>query len=272
MSRILSADSILIATSPTQMVSVTVVASWSGHHKHYTYTYVVTNDSTSQNSLHLFSIAPVPRPTSFTSPLYWEGTYGYDGDTVAFAWERTGGPDTTLPEPDAANVVPSPYNLQPGSSLTFSIDSDADPGLVSFYGEGFDTLEEGGDEGPVAKSVFEQGVTGIVVGPGGIVGVVPPNQEAAPRGLSAPRPNPTRYAASIAFELVREKSTVRLQVFDIGGRAIRTLLDGGCDPGVHAVTWNGLDGVGHPVASGVYFFKLWVDAKPMGERRLVVVR
>ena len=47
-----------------------------------------------------------------------------------------------------------------------------------------------------------------------------------------------------------------LAVFDIAGKRVRTLVDGGVEQGDHQVTWNGLDDGGRPVAAGVYLYRL----------------
>ena len=49
---------------------------------------------------------------------------------------------------------------------------------------------------------------------------------------------------------------VALQVFDVRGRMIRTLADGRFPSGRHSLAWDGVDGAGRPVASGVYWVRL----------------
>ena len=55
-----------------------------------------------------------------------------------------------------------------------------------------------------------------------------------------------------------EKSRVALHIYDLRGRRIQTLMDGRVDAGVHTVTWDGRNSVGHQVASGRYFYRLRV--------------
>ena len=69
-------------------------------------------------------------------------------------------------------------------------------------------------------------------------------------------PNPFNPATTIAFDLARA-GRVRLEVFDVGGRRVRTLVDAEMAPGFHhRVTWNGLDTTGARVANGVYLYRL----------------
>jgi len=68
-------------------------------------------------------------------------------------------------------------------------------------------------------------------------------------------PNPFNPATSIQFSLGGSAAT-RLEVFDLAGRKVRTLLDATLDAGQHTVMWNGQDDAGRGVASGTYVAKL----------------
>jgi len=74
--------------------------------------------------------------------------------------------------------------------------------------------------------------------------------------LSQNYPNPFNPSTSIEFS-VRERTPVTLNVYDVGGRLVRSLVQGDRAPGeVHRVAWDGRDNAGRAVASGVYFYKL----------------
>jgi flagellar hook assembly protein FlgD len=49
---------------------------------------------------------------------------------------------------------------------------------------------------------------------------------------------------------------VEISVFDIAGRKVTSLLEKKVPAGAHEVFWNGTDGRGKPVASGVYLCRL----------------
>jgi hypothetical protein len=82
---------------------------------------------------------------------------------------------------------------------------------------------------------------------------------AAPREaglLALSIPNPFRTSTRIAFCLDGTSRAVRLDIYDALGRRVTKLLDRAMDTGSHAVTWDGTDSLGRPVADGLYFYYL----------------
>jgi flagellar hook capping protein FlgD len=84
-------------------------------------------------------------------------------------------------------------------------------------------------------------------------------------------PNPFNPTTTIRFELDRAER-VRLSIFDVGGREVRTLVDGAVVAGAHAVAWNGTDTDGGRVPSGVYFVSMKVDGVSPQVRKLVLLK
>jgi Cu/Zn superoxide dismutase len=68
-------------------------------------------------------------------------------------------------------------------------------------------------------------------------------------------PNPFNPTTVISFELAAPDH-VRLDVFDVAGRRVTTLVDGVRAAGPSQAAWNGRDAHGRPVSSGVYFYRL----------------
>jgi hypothetical protein len=69
-------------------------------------------------------------------------------------------------------------------------------------------------------------------------------------------PNPFNPRTTIRYELLRP-SKVRLAIYDLSGRLVRTLVDGTTKAaGMHRAVWNGRDAYGASVASGVYLVAL----------------
>lgn len=92
--------------------------------------------------------------------------------------------------------------------------------------------------------------------------------------LLPPYPNPFLDGTTLAFTVPAERTLgvpVRLAVYDAAGRAVRLLLDARHFPGQHRVTWDGRDGAGRPVPSGVYVLRASVGASA-GSARVVRVR
>lgn len=77
----------------------------------------------------------------------------------------------------------------------------------------------------------------------------------APMALYANYPNPFNPTTRISFSLPDERDVV-LEVFDINGRHVRTLVDRKITGGVHHVDWDGCDSARRHVASGVYFYRI----------------
>jgi len=68
-------------------------------------------------------------------------------------------------------------------------------------------------------------------------------------------PNPFNPETVICFS-INQKSKVSLTVYDIKGRAVKTLLRDEMESGEHNISWNGVDSSGESCPSGIYFYKL----------------
>jgi hypothetical protein len=68
-------------------------------------------------------------------------------------------------------------------------------------------------------------------------------------------PNPFNPVTEIVFFLPRSQQ-VKLIVYDILGRRIKSIFNGKLEAGQHKVTWNGSDELNHRVASGIYFYQI----------------
>ncbi len=63
----------------------------------------------------------------------------------------------------------------------------------------------------------------------------------------------------------------RLDVFDVSGRRVSTVLDDGLSAGSHTVDWDGTDASGRALQTGIYFSRLDVDGA-RAESKVLVVR
>jgi len=72
--------------------------------------------------------------------------------------------------------------------------------------------------------------------------------------LHACRPNPFSRGTAIRYQFPRE-GNILLRVYDVTGRAVRTLQSGRMKPGVYTAQWDGTDDRGREVAHGIYFYR-----------------
>lgn len=93
--------------------------------------------------------------------------------------------------------------------------------------------------------------------------------------LLAGYPNPFNPMTSIPFELADGQGdvAVKLDILDVRGRLVRTLVDGQRASGQrHQVTWNGTNEAGQRVPSGTYMSRLRVQGAEPQARLLTLVK
>ena len=74
------------------------------------------------------------------------------------------------------------------------------------------------------------------------------------------QPNPFNPRTTIKYDLP-EAGPVRLTVFDVAGRLVRTLVDESMQQGSHEAVWDGRDSSGREVGSGSYLAWLEFEGK-----------
>jgi hypothetical protein len=94
----------------------------------------------------------------------------------------------------------------------------------------------------------------------------------APGRLDQNAPNPFNPVTTIRYAVNRDGARVTVDVYDVAGRRIATLVDGPHESGGYATIWEGKDDDGRPVASGVYFCRLSVDNAWSQARKLVLLK
>ncbi len=77
-------------------------------------------------------------------------------------------------------------------------------------------------------------------------------------GLSQNYPNPFNPTTSIRYQLPKP-GKVTLEVYNIYGQLVQTLVDQVKEAGFHTIEWNGRDERGLQVSSGVYYYRVLVD-------------
>jgi hypothetical protein len=74
--------------------------------------------------------------------------------------------------------------------------------------------------------------------------------------LAQNRPNPFTGETEIRFAVPAAGATVKLAVYDVAGRRVRTLVNGKVNGGYQSVVWDGRDDAGLATGAGVYFTRL----------------
>ncbi len=88
--------------------------------------------------------------------------------------------------------------------------------------------------------------------------------------MSQNYPNPFNPETRIRFGLPQD-ARVRIVIYDVQGRRVRTLLDETRSAATHEVTWNGTDDAGARVASGIFFCRLEAGDQSV-TRKLVLLK
>ncbi|MFH1501949.1 MAG: C1 family peptidase [Candidatus Eisenbacteria bacterium] len=83
-------------------------------------------------------------------------------------------------------------------------------------------------------------------------------------------PNPFNPATNIAYSIPAE-AHVRLTVYDVNGRVVRTLVDRDLRAEDYVTTWDGRNDAGEDAASGIYFYRLTADDREL-ERKMILLR
>jgi hypothetical protein len=89
--------------------------------------------------------------------------------------------------------------------------------------------------------------------------------------LEQNRPNPFNPRTEIKFSLPREQH-LKLRIYDVEGRLVKTLVDERRIAGVHRVIWNGTDATGARVSSGLYFYRLITDDGQVRTRKMMLLK
>ena len=82
-------------------------------------------------------------------------------------------------------------------------------------------------------------------------------------------PNPFNPSTIIPYQLAAS-SEVRLEVFNLLGQRLATLVDGERPAGFHTATWHATDAAGRAVGAGVYIYRMTVGVESQTGRMVLV--
>jgi plastocyanin len=156
------------------------------------------------------------------------------GQSVKWLWGN--GTHTTT------NGVSSNPSDNPGSLWDAPLDAAHTQFIYQFNSPGFFPYFCRFHEGVMSGTVQVRAITGI--------GEDPTN-----RFRLMPAPNPFADKVNLHFTLDKDTRVV-LEIFDLGGRKVESLITADMAAGPHDVTWSGLDNRRQPVVPGVYFARL----------------
>ncbi len=83
-------------------------------------------------------------------------------------------------------------------------------------------------------------------------------------------PNPFNPMTMIAYDVPAGGGHVTIEVFDVKGRLVTTLVDGPEPEGARTVTWNGTDVNGDEMATGVYFYRMTAGDETSTKKMLLL--
>jgi len=68
-------------------------------------------------------------------------------------------------------------------------------------------------------------------------------------------PNPFNPVTNILYD-IPEVSDVTLEIYNLMGQRVRTLVQGSHEPGRYQITWNATNDYGNPLSSGMYLYRI----------------
>ena len=148
-----------------------------------------------------------------------------------------GGGDTLLAEHGAA---------APGTRDSFNVEYDARPWSLWAV-----AVDSAGNESCRGEPLQVHGQLAVDSPPAGL-------------WLGAPRPNPGRGLVVVPYSL-REAGTVSLEIYDVLGRRVATLVRGPRSGGIHVAVWDA-----HQVAPGIHLLRLSQRGTRLTRRHLVM--
>ena len=82
-------------------------------------------------------------------------------------------------------------------------------------------------------------------------------------------PNPFSSQTNISYQLP-QKGMVKLNIYNIAGQLVKTLVNGEQQAGSHTVKWNRQDDHNRQVSAGVYIYHLSTDGKTQSRKMIVL--
>jgi hypothetical protein len=107
---------------------------------------------------------------------------------------------------------------------------------------------------------------------GAPTGVAAASTQSTKDFLDAIAPNPFSENTSLRFTVDGGTSNVIIEIFDVTGRRVRSLIDRPLTRGTHVIGWDSRDDRGSRVATGTYFARLTVNGRAASGKKMTVLR
>ena len=67
---------------------------------------------------------------------------------------------------------------------------------------------------------------------------------------------------------MNRQKKINLTIFDMTGKQVKVMVNQTYPSGSHSLTWNGTDGSGRQMGSGIYFYVLKADDQVIGKKMI----
>jgi len=193
---------------------------------------VITEDNIGGNQIFAWSQSVDPNGSEITYHITWQT----ETDTGTFEiWDDTTGTAILVAVEDIAGIMTGLASATGEYIADFTWTVYAD--------DGYDEVEA------------SNGPRTITVDVGWYLGI---GDEAAVPGVFALHqnyPNPFNPVTTIRYD-VPEQSHVTMEIYNLLGQRVASLVNGIQEPGYHAVLWNGTNMNGSAMSSGMYFYHI----------------
>lgn len=184
--------------------------------------------------------------------------------------------DATTIDPMSVELGPNGAKARDGKGHIKDVDEDGDLDMILQ----FNTNETGIQCGETEASLTGMTINSQDIKGTDVIMTVPCNLKSAnidpaevplQKGYTLYQnyPNPFNTETYIRFCLP-ENSLIQVNIFNIHGEIIRTLVNREYSRGEHKISWNGTDNIGKPVSDGIYLYQLKADSFSMVEKMSII--
>jgi hypothetical protein len=193
-----------------------------------------------------------------TTGILWGGEGGFGGNNDGiYTVDINTGAATLVGTTGLGSNTPAIHFDQAGNMFGSIGGGSAPNQLIS--------IDKSTGVGTIIGDIGFTAVAGMSTRVNRVVLSVEPPKQGVPETFSLAQnfPNPFNPSTTIRFALPK-RSSVALKVYDLLGKEVATLVDEVRQPGYHAVRWDGTNGAGSSVATGIYFFRMDAHATEDG--------